>query len=70
MRLFVNKYPEYRIINLTYAGNLANLKDIKNQPNYVGHLWDYEKMLELMELYHMDSIIHLATESHVNRSIK
>ena len=54
VRLFVNKYPEYRIINLdklTYAGNLANLKDIENQPNYVfvkADICDYDKMLELM----------------------
>ena len=74
-RLFVNKYPEYRIINLdklTYAGNLANLKDIENQPNYVfikADICDYEKMQELMELYHVDGIIHLAAESHVDRSI-
>lgn len=70
VRLFVNKYPEYRIINLdklTYAGNLANLKDIENQPNYVfikADICDYEKMQELMELYHVDGIIHLAAESH------
>lgn len=76
VRLFVNKYPEYRIINLdklTYAGNLANLKNIENQPNYVfikADICDYEKMQELMELYHVDGIIHLAAESHVDRSIK
>ena len=76
VRLFVNKYPEYRIINLdklTYAGNLANLKDIENQPNYVfikADICDYEKMQELMEMYHVDGIIHLAAESHVDRSIK
>ncbi len=52
VRLFVNKYPEYRIINLdklTYAGNLANLKDIENRPNYVfikADICDYEKMQE------------------------
>lgn len=76
VRLFVNKYPEYRIINLdklTYAGNLANLKDIENRPNYVfikADICDYEKMQELMGLYHVDGIIHLAAESHVDRSIK
>ena len=76
VRLFVNKYPEYRIINLdklTYAGNLANLKDIENLPNYVfikADICDYQKMQELMELYHVDGIIHLAAESHVDRSIK
>ena len=76
VRLFVNKYPEYRIINLdklTYAGNLANLKDIENQPNYVfvkADVCDYEKMQELMKEYNIDGIIHLAAESHVDRSIK
>ena len=76
VRLFVNKYPEYRIINLdklTYAGNLANLKDIENQPNYVfvkADICDYDKMLELMQQYQIDGIIHLAAESHVDRSIK
>ena len=55
VRLFVNKYPEYRIINLdklTYAGNLANLKDIENQPNYVfvkADICDFDKMMELMQ---------------------
>ena len=76
VRLFVNKYPEYRIINLdklTYAGNLANLKDIENQPNYVfvkADICDYDKMQELMQQYQIDGIIHLAAESHVDRSIK
>lgn len=76
VRLFVNKYPEYRIINLdklTYAGNLANLKDIEDKPNYTfvkADICDYEKMLELMQQYHIDGIIHLAAESHVDRSIK
>ena len=76
VRLFVNKYPEYRIINLdklTYAGNLANLKDIENQPNYVfvkADICNYEKMQELLQQYQIDGIIHLAAESHVDRSIK
>lgn len=76
VRLFVNKYPEYRIINLdklTYAGNLANLKDIEDKPNYTfvkADICDYEKMLELMQQYQIDGIIHLAAESHVDRSIK
>lgn len=76
VRLFVNKYPEYHIINLdklTYAGNLANLKDIENQPNYTfvkADICDFEKISELMKLYHVDGIIHLAAESHVDRSIK
>ena len=76
VRLFVNKYPEYRIINLdklTYAGNLANLKDVENNPNYVfekADICDFEKMMEIMRKYDIDGIIHLAAESHVDRSIK
>ena len=76
VRLFVNKYPEYRIINLdklTYAGNLANLKDIEDKPNYVfvkADICDYERMQEIMKEYQIDGIIHLAAESHVDRSIK
>ena len=76
VRLFVNKYPAYRIINvdkLTYAGNLANLKDVKNCPNYVfvkADICDYELMLKLFTDYAVDGIIHLAAESHVDRSIK
>lgn len=76
VRLFVNKYPEYRIINLdklTYAGNLANLKDIEDRPNYVfvkADICDYEKVKSLLSKYSVDGIIHLAAESHVDRSIK
>ena len=76
VRLFVNKYPEYRIINvdkLTYAGNLANLKDIENMPNYVfvkADICDFDTMLSLMKEYDVDGVIHLAAESHVDRSIK
>jgi dTDP-glucose 4,6-dehydratase len=76
VRLFVNKYPEYRIINLdklTYAGNLANLKDIEDKPNYSfvkADICDFDKMLELMQTEKVDGIIHLAAESHVDRSIK
>ena len=76
VRLFVNKYPEYRIINvdkLTYAGNLANLKDIEDKPNYVfvkADICDFDAMYELMQKYAVDGIIHLAAESHVDRSIK
>ena len=76
VRLFVNKYSDYRIINvdkLTYAGNLATLKDIENKPNYVfvkADICDFDKMCELMTQYHVDGIIHLAAESHVDRSIK
>ena len=76
VRLFVNQYPDYHIINLdklTYAGNLANLKDIENQPNYTfvkADICDFDKMSELFRQYHVDGIIHLAAESHVDRSIK
>ena len=76
VRLFVNKYPEYHIINLdklTYAGNLANLKDIEDKPNYTfvkGDICDFDQMLKLMQDYKVDGIIHLAAESHVDRSIK
>jgi dTDP-glucose 4,6-dehydratase len=76
VRLFVNKYPEYHIINLdklTYAGNLANLKDIEDKPNYEFvkmDICDFEGVLKLMQDKHVDGIIHLAAESHVDRSIK
>ncbi len=76
VRLFVNKYPEYNIINLdklTYAGNLANLKDLENAPNYTfekADICDFDKMLELFEKHDIDGVIHLAAESHVDRSIK
>ena len=76
VRLMVNKYPEYRIINLdklTYAGNLANLKDIENKPNYrfvKMDICDFEGVLALMKEENVDGIIHLAAESHVDRSIK
>ena len=76
VRLFVNKYPEYRIINLdklTYAGNLANLADIENRPNYrfvKMDICDFEGVLKLMQEENVDGIIHLAAESHVDRSIK
>lgn len=76
VRLFVTKYPEYHIINvdkLTYAGNLANLTDIENEPNYTfikADICDFERMLEIFGQYKVDGIIHLAAESHVDRSIK
>ena len=76
VRLFVNKYPDYHIVNLdklTYAGNLANLKDVENAPNYTfvkADICDYDKMLEIFEQYDIDGVIHLAAESHVDRSIK
>ena len=76
VRLFVNKYPEYRIINLdklTYAGNLANLKDIEDKPNYKFvkmDICDFYAFYQLMQDEQIDGIIHLAAESHVDRSIK
>lgn len=75
VRLFVNKYPEYRIVNLdklTYAGNLTNLTDIENKPNYVferADITDGEQMQELFDKYQFDGVVHLAAESHVDRSI-
>ena len=76
VRLFVNKYPEYNIINLdklTYAGNLANLKDVEDKPNYKFvrmDICDFEAFYQLMQDEKVDAIIHLAAESHVDRSIK
>ena len=76
VRLFVRKYPEYRIINLdklTYAGNLANLKDVEDAPNYSFvkmDICDFDAFYRLMQEEHVDGIIHLAAESHVDRSIK
>ena len=76
VRLLVTKYPEYHIINLdklTYAGNLANLADIEQQSNYTfvkADICDFEKILELFRQYCIDGVIHLAAESHVDRSIK
>lgn len=76
VRLFVTKYPDYRIVNLdllTYAGNLANLRDIENAPNYTfvrGDICDYDAMRALFSEYAVDGVIHLAAESHVDRSIR
>lgn len=75
VRLFVNKYPGYRIINLdalTYAGNLENLRDIEQAPNYVfekANILDIKELKNIFERYHPDAVIHLAAESHVDRSI-
>lgn len=75
VRLFVNKYPDYQIFNLdklTYAGNLENLKDVEGRPNYhfiKGDITDSTSMLELFQKYDFDGVIHLAAESHVDRSI-
>ncbi len=74
-RLFVNKYPQYQIVNLdklTYAGNLENLKDIENAPNYTfvkGDICDEKLLQSLFEQYQFTSILHCAAESHVDRSI-
>ena len=76
VRLFVKKYPDYKIINLdklTYAGNLANLRDIEHYPNYRfvrEDICNFSAVLELMRAEQVDGIIHLAAESHVDRSIK
>lgn len=75
VRRFVNTYPEYKIINLdklTYAGNLANLKDIEEKPNYEfvkGDIVDAAFIDQLFADYDFDGVIHLAAESHVDRSI-
>ncbi|MFN3850739.1 MAG: dTDP-glucose 4,6-dehydratase [Spirosomataceae bacterium] len=75
VRLFVTKYPNYQIVNLdklTYAGNLANLKDIQDAPNYKfehGDIVDAEYIKGLFQKYNFDGVIHLAAESHVDRSI-
>jgi dTDP-glucose 4,6-dehydratase len=75
VRLFVTKYPEYRIVNLdalTYAGNLENLKDIEDAPNYVFervNILDTEGLEKVFNSYQPDGVIHLAAESHVDRSI-
>ncbi len=75
VRLFVTKYPQYKIINLdalTYAGNLENLRDIENAPNYLFekvNILDTEGLGRLFNDYNPDAVIHLAAESHVDRSI-
>tara|TARA_Y200000002_G_scaffold343605_1_gene316199 strand:- start:462 stop:1514 length:1053 start_codon:yes stop_codon:yes gene_type:complete len=76
VRLLVNKYPEYKIVNmdlLTYAGNLENLKDIENKDNYTFIKCDIcnsVKVSQVLNNYNIDSVIHLAAESHVDRSIQ
>ena len=75
VRLLVNKYPAYHIINmdvLTYAGNLENLKDIEHKENYSFvkcDICDFKKVKQFFVDYKIDSVIHLAAESHVDRSI-
>ncbi|MBQ3217683.1 MAG: dTDP-glucose 4,6-dehydratase [Akkermansia sp.] len=76
VRLFVRKYPECRIINLdalTYAGNPANLADIEHRPNYCferADIADFDTICRIFRQYDIDAVIHLAAESHVDRSIK
>lgn len=76
VRLFVNKYPDYNIVNLdklTYAGNLANLKDVEDKQNYYfvkADIADLNEIRRIIRKYKIDGIIHLAAESHVDRSIK
>ena len=76
VRLFVNKYREYHIVNLdllTYAGNLENLRDVENKTNYSFvkcDICDFEKVNQVFSKYNIDSVIHLAAESHVDRSIE
>jgi dTDP-glucose 4,6-dehydratase len=75
VRLFVNKYPQYKIVNgdaLTYAGNLENLKDVQEKVNYFFEkvdITDEQSVNNLFEQYRFDAVIHLAAESHVDRSI-
>ncbi|CAL1520403.1 dTDP-glucose 4,6-dehydratase [Chitinophaga sp. MM2321] len=75
VRLFVNKYPDYQIVNLdalTYAGNLENLADVKDKANYIfekGDITDEAFIDQLFLQYKFDGVIHLAAESHVDRSI-
>ncbi|NPA37769.1 MAG: dTDP-glucose 4,6-dehydratase [Chlorobi bacterium] len=75
VRLFVNKYPDTEIVNLdalTYAGNLENLSDVENKPNYKfekGDITDEPYINDLFDRYDFDGVIHLAAESHVDRSI-
>ena len=76
VRLFCTKYPEYNIVNLdklTYAGNLENLTDVEKLPNYTfvkADICDFVRMQEVFAQYKIDGVIHLAAESHVDRSIK
>ena len=75
VRRFVNNYPQYQIVNLdklTYAGNLANLKDIEEKPNYSfvkADITDADEISKLFKAENFDAVIHLAAESHVDRSI-
>lgn len=76
VRLMVTKYPNYRVVNfdkLTYAGNLKNLEDVENESNYTfvkGDICDRSKLKEVFDEYGVTDVIHLAAESHVDRSIE
>ena len=76
VRLFINQYPDYKIVNLdklTYAGNLENLKDIEKKSNYLfekGDVLDLPFLSSLFKKYSFDGVIHLAAESHVDRSLE
>ena len=76
VRLFVNKYPDYHIINvdkLTYAGHMENLRDVEDKPNYTfiqADVCDFNTISSIMKREHVDGVIHLAAESHVDRSIE
>ena len=76
VRLFVDKYPDYRILcldALTYAGNLANLQDVEDRPNYrfvKMDICDFEAVYALMQEERVDGVVHLAAESHVDRSTR
>src|SRR5688500_5885385 len=75
VRLFVNKYPDYKIVNLdklTYAGNLENLRDIESKPNYIfqkGDILDIDLLSDIFKTHQIDGVVHLAAESHVDRSL-
>ena len=75
VKYMLKKYEDIHIVildKLTYAGNLANLKDIEGQPNYTfvkADICDFERIIQLFKQYNIDSVIHLAAESHVDRSI-
>lgn len=75
VRLFVNKYPDYHVFNLdnlTYAGNLENLKDVENKPNYTflkADITNEQEIHSLFKTHRFEGVIHLAAESHVDRSI-
>ena len=76
VRLFLNKYPDYNIYNLdklTYAGNLENLRDVEHYKNYhflKEDICDFKRIKALFEKYKITNVIHLAAESHVDRSIE